>query len=365
MVKTPRTTTATRKKTVYDLVGETRSPLRRGLDPLDDLLLDEEQELSREVKRIRLEQIVVRRRQEIERLKQGGDLDMGSMPSNADFMKMARLMSDLGPEEQKKVANAYAVLKMADRGQMGGSLGVLGQLMGYVRQNPGASENQMISYLKLMDGQLVKGIELAKAVNPQQSEDSTMKFMTIMKDLVIEGVRNPVLQALEKAQPQPGVFEQIFLRPELFAQFKEMGLFGGGKGVTSHLDIELEKIRGERHLQATKWELEMRRDELKRQAEDRRTESLLALLGPLSAIVAGPVAQRMQQLGEQQGAIHVPPVSMHHSPPQGGTTILLKCTCGYEGPTTFPGAAPNLIPCPGCDQELQVGGIAPGRETNV
>ncbi len=358
MVKKPRNTTATRRKTVYELVGESRPSLRRGIDPLDDILLDEEQELSREVKRMRLEQIVVRRRQEIERLKQGGDLDMGSMPSNADFMKMARLMSDLGPEEQKKVANAYAVLKMADRGQMGGSLGVLGQLMGYVRQNPGASENQMISYLKLMDGQLVKGIELAKAVNPQQTEDSTLKFMTIMKDLVIEGVRNPVLQALEKAQPQPGVFEQIFLRPELFAQFKEMGMFGGGKGVTSHLDIELEKIRGERHLQATKWELEMRRDELKRQAEDRRTETILAMLGPLSAIVAGPVAQKMQQLGEHQGATRMPPISLHHSP-QVGTTILLKCTCGYEGPTTFPGAAPNLIPCPECGQELQVGGVAP------
>ncbi len=359
MVKKPRNTTATRRKTVYELVGESRPSLRRGIDPLDDILLDEEQELSREVKRMRLEQIVGRRRQEIERLKHGGDLDMGSMPSNADFMKMARLMSDLGPEEQKKVANAYAVLKMADRGQMGGSLGVLGQLMGYVRQNPGASEGQMVSYLKLMDSQFSKGLEIAKAMNPQQSEDSTLKFMSLMKDLVIEGVRNPVMQALRESQPQQGVFEQLLANPGMYNRAKEIGMFGGSTSVTSHLDIELEKIRGERQLQATKWELEIRRDELKRQADDRRMDTMLALVAPISAIVAGPVAQRMQQLGEHQGATHVPPISMHHSPPQRGTTILLKCTCGYEGPTTFPGAAPNLIPCPGCGQELQVGGVAP------
>ena len=61
MVKMSKNTmTATRKKTVYDLVGETRSPLGRGLDTLDDPRVDEGQKFSREVKQIRLEQLVMR-----------------------------------------------------------------------------------------------------------------------------------------------------------------------------------------------------------------------------------------------------------------------------------------------------------------
>ncbi len=347
---------ATKKKTVYELVGETRPAIRRGLDPLDDILLDEEQELSREVKRMRLEQIVVRRRRELEKMKQGGDMDMGTMPSNTDFLNMAKFMAELSPEEAARVRNAYSFFKLAEKGQAGGGMALLPTLLNYAKTNPGASENQMINYLKLMDGQLVKGIELAKAVNPQQNEDATLKFMTLMKDLVIEGVRNPVMQAIRESQPQQGVLDQIFTNPTLFTQFKELGLFGGGSGgATSHLDLEIEKLRGERQLEVTKLNLDMKKSMLEIDAKDRRTDNILAILSPLSALFAGPVAERMQQLGQQQAASHVPPSQV---PAAGGTTILLRCTCGYEGPTTFPGAPPNLIPCPQCGQELLVGGAS-------
>lgn len=321
-------------------------------DPIRQIETEALQDLADEYRMLKVEQLMMKKRRDLARMKEGGDLDMGSMPSNTDFMKMARMMSDLSPEEQKRVANAYAVLKMADRGQMGGSLGLLGQLMGYARQNPGASEGQMINYLKLMDTQFSKGLELAKAVNPKQTEDSTLKFLGLMKELVIEGVRNPVLQAIEKSQPQPGVFEQILTRPELFSRAKEIGMFGGSNSATTHLDIELEKIRGERQLQGVKWELEMRRDELKRQAEDRRTENLLLALAPFAQVFAGPVSQRMQTLGQQQAFHHNPGP---HNPTPPIPAVQLLCSCGYQGAVPITNPPQTEIPCPECGIKLTVG----------
>jgi hypothetical protein len=280
------TTAASRRKTVYELVGENRPQLRSGLNPIDDILLDEERELSREVQRIRLEQVVVKRRQELQRLKDGG-VDMGSLPSNTDMLNMAKFIAELSPEEAARVRNAYSFLKLSEKGGSGG-LSVMPMLLNYARQNPGASENQMITYLKLMDSQFSKGLELARAVNPVQSEDSTLKFLSLMKDLVIEGVRNPVLQAIERSQPTQGVLEQLVMNPVMFTRFKEIGLFGSGTGAgATNIDLEIERLRGERHLQTTKWELEMRREELKRQAEDRRTENLIAVFAPFAGALAG------------------------------------------------------------------------------
>jgi len=200
---------SSRKKTVYELVGERRPPFKRGLNPLDDILLDEERELSREVNRIRLEHIVMKRRQELERLKQqGGETNISSLPSNTDFLNMAKFMADLSPEEAQRVRSSYTFFKLAEKGG-GGGMSILPMLLNYAKTNPGASEDQMINYLKLMDGQFVKGLEIARAMTPPQSEDSAMKFLQLMKDLVIEGVRNPVLQAIEKSQPTPGARARV------------------------------------------------------------------------------------------------------------------------------------------------------------
>ncbi|GAG98027.1 unnamed protein product, partial [marine sediment metagenome] len=260
-------TTATRKKTVYELVGERRSQFRRGVDPLDDILLDEEKELSREVKRIRLEHIVLKKRREIEKLKQqqGGEMDMGTLPSNQDFLNMAKFMVDLSPEEAQRVRSAYTFFKMAEKGG-GGGLSLFPMLLNYAKTNPGASENQMIDYLKLMDSQMVKGMEMMRAANPPKQQgdpmeymvkgmqlmkettpakqDNPMDFLKLMKELVIEGVRNPVLQAIEKSQPTPGVFEQILTQPDLFNRAKEIGMFGGSRGdiATSEMDLKIAQV---------------------------------------------------------------------------------------------------------------------------
>ena len=354
MIKPKGTTTG---KRLYELVEERRRRPRGGLDALDEVLISEERELVQEHKRLKLEQLIEKRRREVEKMREGS-VDMGSMPSNADFMKMARLMGDLDPEEQKKVANAYAVLKMADRGQMGGSLGVLGQLMGYVRQNPGASEASMINYLKLMDSQFSKGLELAKAINPAQSEDSTMKFMSLMKDLVVEGVRNPVMQAIRESQPQQGVFEQLLANPGMYTRAKEIGMFGGSeRGASNEMDLKIEQLRGERELSGRKLDLEYRKMNLEREANDRRDNMILNALGPLATVLSGPIAEGMHALGQKQGAAHNPisSASMHQTnvaPPV--NAIRLMCTCGYDGVAPLEDPPQDEVQCPQCKKMLTV-----------
>ena len=98
---------------------------------------------------------------------------------------------------------------------------------------------------------------------------------------------------------------------------------------------------------------------LESDAKDRRTDNMMAALAPLSALLATPVAQRMQTLGQQQGAAHIPPQVQKPT----GTTILLKCDCGYEGPMSFPGPPPPTINCPECGQLLVVGGPPTGATT--
>lgn len=359
-------------------------------DDIDGIMREAQKMKVQRIRTMELDKYLLQSEKELEKLKKGESLisDGGPMASNADFMKMARMMSDLSDEEQKRVANAYAVLRMADKGQVGGSLGLLGPLLGYARQNPGASEEQMIkyltlmdsqflkgletakvmnpnpaksesemvNYLKLMDSQLLKGLELAKAMNPTPKQDNPMEFLKLMKELVIEGVRNPVLQAIEKAQPTPGVFDQIMTNPDLWNRFKEIGLFGGSRGdiATSEMDLKIAQVTTANTLEMKKLELETQRMNLERDAQNRRTDSLLALAAPFSALFAGPIAQRMQSLGQQQASAHNP---IGTTPMPMPNAILINCSCGYQGPISFDGPPPATVNCPKCGLELNVGDL--------
>ena len=162
-------------------------------------------------------------------------------------------------------------------------------------------------------------------------------------------------------QPQPSAFEQILMNPEMFGRAKEIGMFGRPEstGGSSAIDLQIEQLRGDRELQIKHLDLEWKKSMLEIEAQDRRTDTIMAALGPLSNILAGPVASRMEQLGQQQAAGHQTPPPVPQQPlgaPPGGTAVLLRCPCGYEGSIGFPGAPPPKINCPICGTELRVGG---------
>lgn len=326
-------------------------------DPLQQIEDQALQDLNNEYRTIRVEQLIEKKKRDVQKMKEG-IVDGGPMASNANFMKMARMMSDLSPEEQKRVANAYAVLRMADRGQVGGSLGLLGPLLGYARQNPGASEEQLLKYLTLMDSQMMKGVELSRALTPGQPEDGTLKLLGLMKEIL------PLLQSFKGPQQQ-GIFDSIFLKPEVYNRLRESGIFGGNSTAKSTIDIQLEELRGSRELQIKKWDLEMRRDELKRQAEDRRTDTLISVFGPLASAFAGSaVTGKMRDLGQQQAAAHNPEKTHLIPTVPPGDYVQLQCPCGYRGTEPLADPPQTRIICPRCNQVLTLE-IPPTEEKTV
>ncbi len=352
---------------LYDLdkiLGKKGREGTGGTDDLDQFLRDEQRRQIAEIKGIQVEEIKLKAEKRVKKLRK--DIEKGSddVDSNSSEMprisvQMAQQIAKLPPEERDKVIETYAMFSSIAKGK-GDSM--LPLLIGFSKTNPGTPQVNMLDYAKAMGDQLKTGIDLARSFQEKEKPSNAMEFMKVMKDLVIEGVRNPILQAMERNQPQPGVFEQLITNPETFGRLKELGIFSSNEPRTgsTNVDLEIEKLRGERQLEITKLNLDMKKSMMEIDAKDRRSDNMLALLAPLSAIVAGPVAQRMQQLGEQQAVAHVPPSQV---PATGGTTILLRCNCGYEGPMTFPGAPPanGLIPCPSCGIDLLVGGSPPGK----
>ena len=355
MPKKTRTTTTPKKK-LYELVEERAPRFTRGLDPLDTILLEEERELSREAKRMRLEEIVVRKRKAIEKMRQSSETDMGSLPSNADFLNMAKLMADLSPEEAQRVRSSYTFFKMAEKGGSGG-MALLPMLLSYAKENPGSSENQMLQYLTLMNSQFAKGLEIAR-VNPKQ--DGSLELFKVFSTLITDSVKKPIEDLAKNMQPQQSAFEQILMNPDLFSRAKEIGMFGGSGGTTGEFDLKIEQLRGERELSGRKMDLEFKKMMLERDAKERRTDTIMQMMAPLSALFAGPVDERMREMGRKAGNPHQTPnppmpyqTTQQPTPQQ--TILQITCdSCGHKEEKTIMGAVPDKIQCPGCEAELLV-----------
>lgn len=354
-------------------------------DDIDGIMRDAQKMKVQRLKTMELDKYLLQSEQELEKLKRGELLTSngGPLPSNADFLNMAKALEDLSPDEAQRVRSSYTFFKMAEKGGSGG-MALMPMLLQYAKTNPGASEDQMINYLKLMDSQLMKGLEIAKAMNPPKQgdpmnymvkgmelmkatnppkQDNPMEFLKLMKDLVIEGVRNPLLQAIEKSQPTPGVFEQILTKPELYSRFKEIGMFGSGDGAAKGtIDLEIEKLRGDRDLQNRKFELEMQKMVLDNQNKERRTEMILKSVLPFASMFAGPIDERMREMGRQSvnpvfhpNPGHNPNPKPAPNPGPSPSTLSIVCDeCGYDEEQSFMGPPPETVTCPRCSNEMNI-----------
>ncbi|GAG86034.1 unnamed protein product, partial [marine sediment metagenome] len=185
--------------------------------------------------------------------------------------------------------------------------------------NPGSSETDMIKYLTLMDGQFSKGMEIARAMNPGQPDDSLMKAVMTIKELM------PFIQPfLRDPSANQGMFEQLIKNPDTLGHMEK--LFGGGSSEKNQFDLDIEKLRGEREMDGRKWDLQLRKDALQSQERQNLTDTIANLIGPVAAALSGPVAQRVQQIGAQQASTHPNPDFIQNPAPNPapptGTTIL-------------------------------------------
>jgi len=341
---------------------------------LDDELDAEDDLQARELRDLRVKKLTLKREAEVAKLEREikkiaevpAEPKTGEAPKIPGIsMTVARQIASLPDEERNRVLETYMLMQAAEAKQANA---VLPAIVGFARANPGSSPNQYIDYAKAMADQFRTGVEIAQKMTPATPapapQQDPWKGVEMVMDIVKDTVKQPIKEMTERLQPQPGFFEQLLMNPDLFARAKELGIFGGrpsGGAGTSEMDLKIEQLRTERDLGMKKIDLEWKKSMLERESQDKRTDNLLAALAPLSAVIAGPVNQRMRQFGQQQASAHNPGTTAGSMPPL-SNTILIRCSCGYEGPMTFPGPPPDTIPCPSCGQTLIVGGAPSGGE---
>ena len=328
---------------------------------------------ARELRELRVEEMLMKRRARITKL-QREIKEIEGPPAEAKTeeapkipgisINVARQIAALPEEERQRVLETYVLMQAAEAKHANA---VLPAIVGFARANPGSSQNQFMEYAKAMSDQFRTGVEVAQKmapqVPPQPPQQDQWKPMEMIMGLVKDSVKEPLEKMSERMVPQPSAFEQILMDDRLFNRAKDLGIFGGrreaGTG-TSEMDLKIEELRTERDLGLKKLDLEWRKSMLEREASDKRTDAVLTALAPLSALFAGPVSQRMRQFGQQQAAAHNPGVTPTTVKQPAANTVLIQCPCGYQGTMSFPGSIPSILNCPKCDQELVLEGGAPG-----
>ena len=354
-------------------MGQRRGYRRNDLDM--ELRADEEM-LASELKNMRVDEIVLKRKARLAKLKKEiDDIEKESKKSNTELMNldislpMAAQISNLPEEEQQKILQTYIMFKSAN--QPGGGAALLPMLTGFSRSNPGSSRSDMAVFAKSMSDNFKTGVEVMKASMPQQSrESSTTELLKLFSTLVTDSVKQPMTELIKNLSPQPSAFEQILLNPELYARAKDIGMFGakeGAKGGTS-IDLEIEKLRGERELSIKKMDLEWRMRMLENEQKDRRTDAILSIVAPGLAIASKPIEDRMRQMGRNtvnpytpNPPTQQPPLQVPQQIPQ-NYSLQIKCTeCGYDETQNLTAPPPEIILCPNCSTELKVGGAPTGN----
>ena len=339
----------------------------RGRNPLDTEMASEDAMLAQELKNMRVDEIILKRKARMAKLQRELtklENESQGITSGAGAPKislaMAQQISNLPPDEQRKVIETYAMFNSMN--SKTGQNAMLPLLIGYSKSNPGSSQSDIAVYAKAMSDQFQQGIQVMQSVQSKEKPSNATELLKIFRDLVTDSVKKPMEELAKNMTAQPSAFEQILMNPEMFARAREIGMFGGKEktGGSTNIDLEIEKMRGERELQIKHLDLEWRKSLMEVEAKDRRTDSILSALAPLSALFAGPVSQRMEQLGQTQASHGSPPPTQTATPPTSGSTVLLKCGCGHEETLSFPGDPPEVLQCSKCGQELRIGGAPAG-----
>ena len=296
---------------LYDLV-EKRTVVRKVRDPLDEVIEEEERELAREAKRLRLQEIIERRKREIEKLKEEskekskGESEVLSGVSPAMAAELAKL-----PEEQRKaVIETYAMLKAAEKGKAGMEL-LLPLLIGFVKANPQAKQPDLVEYAKVVNEQLKTAMQLVESKKEKEKEKKVeaawnpVELIKTFGDIIAEKIEKPFQELIQRVQPAPSPFERILMDDKLFERAKALGMFSGGvqteQKTPPEVLVEVEKLRTEREMAIEKMrqEREMRLQEMQLQhqrwlAEQQLEQRKWEQIGKL---FEGPIGKTIQTIG--------------------------------------------------------------------
>ena len=292
-------------KRLYEIVEETVRVRPAGPDPLEEALRAEEEELAREAKRLRLQELIMQRMKRIKELERelaeeeyevSGKSVARALSGQDVPPELAIKLAEMPEEQRQKVIQAYAQLKAASALARGdaAALVFLPFLMGYATANPSASVNDMVSAAKAMADAFIKGFEAARqAQGAAQHVDPVAIINTVMqgmKDLEerFEKAMREIAQQFAAQQPQRHWLEAILEDDKKFDRFRQ--LFGHAPAPSPELQLEIEKLRQQTQLELAKmqqeqqrWMAEMR---MRQQQEQQKWETVKALMeGKVGSVI--------------------------------------------------------------------------------
>jgi len=349
------------------LTGGWRGVRRK--DWLDRELEEEERMEAQDMRKMRIEEAKARRRKriiqlqkEIEELDEDDSKEKVEASSGAN-LAMAKELSRLPDKEKQKVVQTYAMIKQAEKSGNDMS-GWLPMLIGFTRENPEASKNDMLDYIKAMNEMTKMNVDMVRGNQPQTGAQNNLEYIKLFKDMFQDTLKKPLEDMEERLQPRYSPFEQILLNPELYERAQNMGLFGGQKsspGETSELDLKLEQMRQQHDLKMKEFDLQNKKMMMEQQSKQERNQNLLQALLPLSGLLAGPANKKMRQLGQSTAKKMPNPDIERQEQGQGSggkagqetQPVAIKCLeCGYEGVENLPIPIPDQLKCPACNTTL-------------
>lgn len=327
-------------------------------DPVEDEMLAEERELAREARRLRLEEIVAKRRKKVEEANREG---AGGVAQGDPFVKS--LIVDKKAQEQwlslddDQRNTILAAITASKAGEQGMGL-TLPLMMMQMRQNPTSNVKDMVDLIKAVAGdrrddsttELLKiFIPLIQEKKPEASATSIFKDAVNLVQMLTAKDREYLMRELERERSQPSLGEQL---RGVLDTAETMGYKRGG----SDLEVEKMRIEHDRWKTEQEWNREQWRDEvvLRRQDAQDRMEMIKEFAGKFLDR-AGPVIDATFERGEKvvrgpSGTPQAnPPVATSPSTQEPAKKIFeMPCEkCGtkmaVEGPPF-----PSEVKCPSC-----------------
>ena len=181
-------------------------------DEFDKLMEQEEKELINEAKKLKIQEIIARRKAKIKELEKKYGVEEGTIPP----LLMKELVK-LPEDEFQELVRRYLILKSAESPKSIALLPYLRYLEPSYRSKK--SENSSTDVAKTVIEAIKTGVELAKSHNKGSDTEVYKLMFGFLKDYVEKLTKD----IKENLQPRVGIMDTILLNKEIFERLKELG----------------------------------------------------------------------------------------------------------------------------------------------
>ena len=355
-----------KRKTLVDIVEGFIYPEKKGMN-IDELQEEEEKELIREYKRMKLKELLARKKKELEELeadfnppfKTQVSQSQGNPQNIATALVSSLIAQGMKPEEVDEYIKKLSPETLAALNAVATNNPMYAILMAQMtRNNPQQlTAKDVIEIVeRLRNNPQINIVDLIKVIGEMKKSEgggsAVELFDRLVKPLMEENYRTK-LEILEREiarlQNRPSFLEELTQKRDEVEALK--ALFGGGSERKEDLEhkkllLDFEKWKTEKMFEMEKWKMEQG---LQRQKIDTVISKLLA---PFMAR-AIPILNELTKVGKAKVAgIRSPPVMpsipQQTSIPTQGNMIMLKCEkCGSLIPVNAR-ELPETINCLQC-----------------